>query len=308
MKVGQFINKAAHTVGKNSPLILTVAGVIGLGSTAVLAYKASKKVEVITERIEESREQEEKIAHLELLDQMDALDAQGQYELDEARAEYQPVSRPEVVKDIAGAVALPVVVGLLSVASIALSYHVLTNRNNMLATALGAAVAEHHYYKSRVQEMVTEEQYRELETPVRREEGDFKDADGKKIKEPVFSQVDHRSMTGEWFDQSSEHTVDDHSYNLMFIKAAADKLDSKMFRKGYLRMNEVFDELGFARTRLGESMGWTKGMDNTFELETTVTNVLVSDQGEEFVRPEIYINWPTPKPIYNEVDYEGRYA
>lgn len=306
MKVGQFINKAAHTVGKNSPLILTVAGVIGLGSTAVLAYKASKKVEVITERIEESREQEEQIARLEILEANNVLDAEGQYELDEVRAEYQPVSRPEVVKDIAGAVALPVVVGLLSVASIALSYHVLTNRNNMLATALGAAVAEHHYYKSRVQEMVTEEQYRELETPVRREDGNFKDEDGKKVADPVFSKVDHRSMTGEWFDQSSEYTVDDHSYNLMFVKAAADKLEGKMFRKGYVRLNEVFDELGLARTRLGESMGWNQS--DSFGLETTVTNIRVTDQGEEFVRPEIYISWPTPKPIYNDVDYDGRYA
>lgn len=306
MKVGQFINKAAHTVGKNSPLILTVAGVIGLGSTAVLAYKASKKVEVITERIEESRELEDKITKLEVLDQMNSLDAGGQFELDEARAEYQPVSRPEVVKDIAGAVALPVVVGLLSVASIALSYHVLTNRNNMLATALGAAVAEHHYYKSRVQEMVTEEQYRELETPVRREDGNFKDEDGKKVTDPVFSKVDHRSMTGEWFDQSSEYTVDDHSYNLMFVKAAAEKLEGKMFRKGYVRLNEVFDELGLARTRLGESMGWNQS--DSFGLETTVTNIRVTDQGEEFVRPEIYISWPTPKPIYNDVDYDGRYA
>ena len=306
MKVGQFVSKAAHTVGKNSPLILTVAGVIGLGSTAVLAYKASKKVEVITEKLEESRELEDKIAHLEVLDQMNSLDAGGQFELDEARAVYQPVSRPEVVKDIAGAVALPVVVGLLSVASIALSYHVLTNRNNMLATALGAAVAEHHYYKSRVQEMVSEEQYRELETPVRREEGNFKDEDGKKVKDPVFSKVDRRSMTGEWFDQSSEYTVDDHSYNLMFVKAAAEKLEGKMFRKGYVRLNEVFDELGLARTRLGESMGWNQS--DSFGLETTVTNIRVTDQGEEFVRPEIYISWPTPKPIYNDVDYEGRYA
>lgn len=306
MKVGQFVSKAAHTVGKNSPLILTVAGVIGLGSTAVLAYKASKKVEVITEKLEESRELEDKITKLEVLDQMNSLDAGGQFELDEARAEYQPVSRPEVVKDIAGAVALPVVVGLLSVASIALSYHVLTNRNNMLATALGAAVAEHHYYKSRVQEMVSEEQYRELETPVRREDGNFKDEDGKKVTDPVFSKVDHRSMTGEWFDQSSEYTVDDHSYNLMFVKAAAEKLEGKMFRKGYVRLNEVFDELGLARTRLGESMGWNQS--DSFGLETTVTNIRVTDQGEEFVRPEIYISWPTPKPIYNDVDYDGRYA
>ena len=47
MKVGQFVSKAAHTVGKNRPLILTVAGVIGLGSTAVLAYKASKKLKLL---------------------------------------------------------------------------------------------------------------------------------------------------------------------------------------------------------------------------------------------------------------------
>lgn len=308
MKVAQFLNKAGHTVAKNSPLILTAAGVIGLGTTAVLAYKSAKKIEVITEKVEEAREQEDQLEKLTILEEMDQLDAEGQYELDDLRQTFEPVSRPEVVKDIAGAVALPVVVGLLSVTSIALSYHVLTNRNNMLATALGAAVAEHRYYKSRVKEIVSEEEYNRLEVPVERTTMTTTTKSGKEKTEDVDAQVNRRSMIGEWFDNSSEYTVDDHSYNLLFIEAAKNKLENKMFRKGYIRLNEVFDELGFARTRLGESMGWNQS--DVFDIDTQITNVKVVDEqsGEEFVRPEIYITWPTPKPIYNDVDYEGRYS
>lgn len=306
MKVGQFLNKAGHTVAKNSPLILTVAGVVGLGSTAVLAYKSAKKIEVITEKVEEAREQEERLDQLTVLEEMDRLDADTQFELDDLRETFEPVSRPEVAKDIAGAIALPVITGIASIACIALSYRVLTNRNNLLATALGAAVAEHRYYKERVREIVSEEEYDRLEVPVERTKMTKVNKNGKETEVDVDAQVNRRSLVGEWFDNSSEYTVDDHSYNLMFIESARSKLEGKLFRKGYIRLNEVFDELGFGRTRMGESFGWNTG--DSFDLDVKITNVMVTDQGEQFVRPEIYIAWPTPKPIYNDVDYEGRYA
>ena len=40
------LNNINNVVGKHSPLILTAAGVVGVGATAVFSYKAAKKMEV----------------------------------------------------------------------------------------------------------------------------------------------------------------------------------------------------------------------------------------------------------------------
>ena len=64
VKIVRGLNNISHAVGKHSPLILTAAGVVGLGATAVFSYKAAKKMEVVVEEMEEARVIEEKIAAL----------------------------------------------------------------------------------------------------------------------------------------------------------------------------------------------------------------------------------------------------
>ena len=49
------LNTVSKTVAKNSPVLLTVGGVVGLGATAYFSYKSAKKVETIVENIEDKR-------------------------------------------------------------------------------------------------------------------------------------------------------------------------------------------------------------------------------------------------------------
>ena len=264
------LNKVSKTVAKNSPVLLTVGGVVGLGATAYFSYKSAKKVETIVENIEDKR------AH----------------EIE--------VDRLEVVKDIAGAVALPVVVGIASVTCIALSYRIQNNRIVSLGAALATATAEQVYFERKFRRDYGEDEYRKFRTPVSRQMVKGVNEDGEEVEEEVVTKDEQASLTGIWFDKSSEYTRDDHDYNQEFIRQAEDKLQRKLFMKGTMLMNEMNDILGLPRTKFGGVMGWTAG--SGFGLHRTVTVIKDPKTGE--MRPEIYIQWTRPKNVFDTVEYE----
>lgn len=296
MKLVQTLNKVAQTVGKHSPLILTVAGVAGLGATAVFSYKSAKKVEVIVEGVEKRREQETTIN--ELLDH--ELDKDGIHELSELQESFVPVDRFVVARDLTGAVALPVATGVLSIVAIALSYHIQNNRIVNLAAALATASAERAFYRNKYKDQYGEEQYNKFYTPTKRETHQVTNSKGKKEDLEVETKQDINSLHGQWFDQSTEYTSDDHDYNLAYIREIESKMSLRLFRKGFLRLNEVNEAIGFPRSRSGELVGWSTA-DN-FVLDTEVTQCMNRQTHE--LEPQIYVKWATPKYIYDTVEYE----
>lgn len=266
------LNNINNVVGKHSPLILTAAGVVGLGATAVFSYKAAKKMEVVVEDLENARE-----LGLE-------------------------VDRVELGKKIIGALALPVTTGVLSITAIALSYRIQNARIGALAAAFATATAEHQFYKNKYSETYGEEKTKAFYTPTTVTKREVTDEDGNvsTVLEETKNDID--TIHGVWFDKSTNYASDDHTYNMRFIRSCEEVLTNKMFSSGWLRMNEVFDKLGLERTRAGELFGWHVGGTNGFHIDTQVTNVLDQVTGE--VRPEIYLKWSQPEYIYDNVEYK----
>lgn len=305
MKIMKSVYKVGNVIAKHSPILLTVGGVLGIGATAVLSYKAAAKVEVITEKIEKSNFGEQEIQELEeQLNTQTVRLSDEEYEeikcdLELTKKNHQLYTKKEVVRDIAGAVALPVLTGIASLACITLSYYIQNNRIVNLASALATATAERHYYKNKYAEQHGEEAAKTFYTPTQDGEVETTDAKGKTKKVKGKMKADIPSLHGEWFDKSTEYVSDDHDYNMAFINSVTSKMDLKMFQKGSLTMNEVFDELGLQRTRGGALMGWSVGTG--FNLYTEVTNVLNKYTGEEEL--QIYVKWPTPVSIYDVIEF-----
>lgn len=318
-KVGKFA-KATRFLGNNSPLILTVAGVIGLGATAYLSYKSAKRVNEIVEDMETAREDEEVIKDLQVkvndYTEMSAkisLSPEQEAEFRQLKEDlesyngHQPVDRIEIGKKLLAATAAPLITGVASILCISFSYRILSGRNGALSAALTAAVGEHAYYRKRVKENVSEDVYSRIETPIETKKVKFTDAKGKEQDAEIDEIQYRRGLTGEWFDQSGEYAGDDHSYNLQFVQHAERKLSDKLFRRGYLRLNEVYDELGYSRTQAGEALGWSVGT-HPFTLESLVTNVkIMTDEGPGW-QPEIFTQWSMPGSIYDQTEYDGRYS
>lgn len=305
MKIIQGLNKVAKGMTKHSPLILTIGGVVGLGATAVLSYKARSKVEVIVDNLEAKREEEARIEELQTtlntMASADITDSDMVSELAVLEQDFVPLSKAEVVKDLAGAVALPVVTGVASLACITLSWYIMNNRLLTVSGALATATAEHVYYKRRVADRYGDEVAEELSTPVRNEKRMVRNENtGKEKEQEVSVREELQSLEGEWFDQSCEYTADDHSYNVHFVNAVKDKLENQFTRNGSLLLNQVYDALGLPRTKTGALMGWSGA---GFAITPATVKTLNEDTG--FLEPQLYVKWTRPSYIYDQMNMDA---
>lgn len=307
-KATRGIKKAEKLAVKHSPLALTVTGVIGLGATAYLAYKSAHKIEAITDDIEERQRTAERmddiIEEIQASKDMDPISVDVDHlreindELKELEADFKPVDRRETIYRLGKAVAAPVATGVLSVCAIALSYYIQNNRILNLAASLATATAENAFFEKKYRETYGDDKYEEFITPTEEQEIE-KDGKSKKIKVQA-----KRDGNGRWFSESNEYASDDHDYNRQFIRTVEDRMQDKLFRNGYLVLNDVLDQLGFERSRAGALAGWS--VENDFKLSQVVTNVTDPETGE--MNPQIYISWPKPRYIYDDVSYSGRYG
>jgi DNA-binding protein YbaB len=308
VKVQRSFSKVRHTTVKYSPEILTGVGIVGLGATAYFAYKSAKKVEIITDDLENRRKIEEEIEALK--DQIAQAARDGQDEKEVELKEqlsvmskgFEPVSRPEVVRDLAGAVAKPVLTGGLSICAIALSYYIQHHRIMALAGAFASATLEREVFEKRFKEKYGEKQWEEFSEPT--EEEQVVDKKGKEKTIKVKSKKDPSGLYGRWFDESSEYTADDLTYCAAFIDAQSTAMEDKMFRNGYIVLNDVLDKLGFERTRMGAFVGWDASQN--FEIKRRTTTVTNPVTGE--IETQIFVHWPKPKYVFDEIDYDGRYS
>jgi len=274
MTIKQTFAKVGHTLAKHSPAIFTGVGVVGLGATAYLAYKSRDKVEAVVQDIEEKRDNEEEI------------------------------NKVEVAKAIAEAIYLPVTVGALSITAILMSHKIQRNRILTLSGALAAQQARNIYFEKKYRKQHGDEAYAKFITPTDEVEVETVGKGGKtKITvQEVKKDIDH--TIGQWYDESSEYTSDDHTYNVAFIDSINERMQTILFQRGTLLLNEVREALGFERIRAGALLGWTT--QDSFEIEKVVTMLGDEEMGE--LKEQIWVTWSRPRYIYDEVEFNGRYS
>lgn len=275
MNLKQTFQKVGHSVAKHSPAIFTTAGVVGLGATAYLAYKSRDKVQAVVENIEAKREAGEE------------------------------VNKMEVVKDLVEATYLPISVGVLSVGSILMSHQIQRKRILTLSGVLAAEQARNIYFETKYKKQHGEEAFREFTTPTEEFEHVEVGKNGKEkiTVEKVKKDIDH--TIGQWYDESQEYASDDHAYNVAFIQAVNDRMQTLLFQRGSLLLNEVREALGFERIRAGALLGWTT--HDNFDIEFNVMSMFDETVGEK--RDEIWVTWTRPRYIYDEVELGGgRYS
>lgn len=274
MKIKQLLSKTGMKIKKNSPAILTGVGVIGLGATAYLAYRSRKKVEAVVVNIEEARDNGEE------------------------------VNKMEVVRDLTEALYLPITVGALSVTSIIMSYRIQNNRIAVLAGALATTQAQNLWFESKYRKQHGEEAYQKFITPIEEEvhEEEGKNGKTKQTVTQVKKEIDQ--TIGQWYDESSEYVSDDHTYNIAYIESVSEKLNTLLFQRGHLMLNEVREAMGFERIRAGALLGWSSG--DIFNVDKIVT--VMKEEDSEELKEQIWVTWSRPRYIYEEIDFTGRYS
>ncbi len=279
MSMKKVFGKVAMSVKKNSPAIFTGVGVVGLGATAYLAYKSRDKVEAVVEEIERKNE-----LNIE-------------------------VNKGEVAKDIAEAIYQPVLVGAASITCILLAHRIQHKRILTLAGALAVEQSRNIYFEKKYRKQYGDEAYHKFIAPTDEVEHVETGKNGKEkiTVQEVKKDIDH--TIGQWYSDSKEYASDDHSYNMALIDSVNERMQTILFQRGTLTLNEVREALGFERIRAGALLGWTSA-DN-FEIEKVVTMLKDVDENNNEVgelKEQIWVTWSRPRYIYDEVEFNGRYS
>lgn len=274
MKIKQLVNKVVMKTKKNSPAILTGVGIIGLGATAYLAYKSRNKVEAVVLDIEECRD--------------NGIE----------------VNKVEVAQEITKALAPAILVGSLSVASIVLSYRIQNNRIAILASSLAASQAQQLFFESKYRKEHGEEAYAKFMAPTEKHTEITTDGKGKTKEKVTEVKAELDKTIGQWYEDSSEYVSDDHGYNIAMIESITERLETTLFQRGTLLLNEVREAFGFDRIRAGALLGWTSG--DIFNIEKIVT--IMNDEDSDELKEKIWVTWARPRYIHEEVEFNGRYS
>lgn len=261
MKKTELMTKATrafHRTGlkirKHSPEILVVTGVIGTAVAAVMACKATLKV---NEVLDNTKENIEKIHEAT---EKGCTAAGADYSEEDSKKDLTTVyvqTGWEFVKLYGPSVA----VGALSATAILAGHNILRKRNVAIAAAYTALDTSFKDYRGRVVERFGKELDRELRYNIKTEEVDkiVVNEDGSEsVTKETIEVIDpnNYSPDAKFFDVGNEYWEKDPELNLMFLRRQQAWANDKLKDRGHLFLNEVYDMLGLPRTARGQQVGW----------------------------------------------------
>jgi len=235
--------KAALKTRKNSPHIFFGAGLGGAAIATVMACKATLKAEPMLDQIRA---------------EVDATKARGPYA--SQREETQAVAGVYVrgVAQLGKVYGPSLLVGGLSVAALTGAHVQLTRRNTALMGTLAATMASFNQYRERVREVLGVEKEKDLFNGV--ENQTVKHPDGSKELVKVRTRPG-LSLYAKQFDRSNPNWQKNAEMNRAFIQIKQDIANHDLNARGYVFLNDVYEALGFERTKAGQHVGWVRNGD-----------------------------------------------
>ncbi|MDO4292097.1 MAG: DUF6353 family protein [Eubacteriales bacterium] len=278
-------NKTGLKIRKASPEILVVAGVVGVVASAVMACRATTKVNKVLDETKET---------------IDAIHEATEKKVTKANEDYTPEDAKNDLRITYLHTGLKfvrlygpsVLLGTVSIASILGSHHILYKRNRGLAAAYTGLLTGYKEYRSRVIERFGEAVDKELKYNIKAQKFEEISVDsetGKETKAKITVNVADPNTYSEYarfYDDGCKCWEKDPEYNLVFLKAQQQYANDKLHADGYLFLNDVYDMLGIPRTKAGQVVGWIYDEKNPV--------------GDNFVDFGIYdINRPSNRDFVN---------
>lgn len=247
------LHKVGFKFKKHSPEILVVAGVVGTVASAVMACKATLKVNDI---LEETKAEIEKVKTVVA----DETISEEKYSEQDAKKDLAIIYAHTGIKFVK-LYGPSIILGTLSITGILASNNILRKRNIALAAAYKAIDTGFKEYRSRVVERFGEELDKELRYNVKAKEIKEKvvDENGKEktVKKTInVADPNFYSVYARCYDDGCKGWVKDSEYNLMFLRNTQSFMNEKLRAQGYLFLNDVYDALCIPRSKAGQVVGW----------------------------------------------------
>lgn len=250
MEMKKIINKVKFNVVKHSPEILMGLGIAGVITSTVLACRSTLKVQEILDYKEENMNNIKEVLAEERED----------YTEEDARKDKTIIMTTTAIR-IMKLYIPSVIIGAGSIACLLESHNVMRNRNAGLAAALAATTESFKQYRERVTEKYGDEVDKEMRYGIKKEK---KEKDGKKTKEEIVVGCDEKELSGyaRYFNENNVNWSDDPQFNLMFLRQNQNWANDKLISQGYLYLNDVYEALGFPKSKAGQVVGWVYDPNN----------------------------------------------
>ena len=230
MKFKAILGTVNFTLKKYSPEILLGVGIVGVVGSTVLACKATLQAEAI---LDEHAEKKERIDDCVLLRDTSEVDYPVEAEKQDRR-----VLMFSTAGKFIRLYGPPVTLMAVSIGCILGAHHIMKKRNVALMAA-----------------------YKVLENGQKRTivdaDGTEHEQDGINLHLSGFARSfapERPDQMGSWEGSTQWSKV--HEYNLDFLNAKADHFNNMLLTKGFVTINDVYSELGFAPTEAGMICGW----------------------------------------------------
>lgn len=252
--VTRAFGKAKLQLKKHSPEILVISGVVGTVAAGVMACKATTKASDILEEMHESMDQIHKV------NKMAEENENISYDENDLKKDTTMVYVQTGVK-FAKLYGPSLAVGILSITSILVGHNILRKRNLALAAAYTTVSNSFKAYRGRVVDRFGKDLDRELRYDVKAKEVEetVVDENGNEttVKNTV-NVIDPNQISdfARIFDDGNIGWEKDAEHNLAFLKMQQNYANDILQTRGYLFLNEVYDMLGFNRTKAGQVVGW----------------------------------------------------
>ena len=252
------VHKVGFKLQRKSPEILVGLGIIGAVTSAVLACKATTKAGKIIEEANDT------ISTIHQASENGMTNAGETYSDQDCKKDLA-VAYVQIGVKFAKLYAPSVLLGAASITSILASHNIMKKRNVALAAAYAAVDKSFKDYRGRVLERFGEQVEKELRYNIKAQEIEETVTDGKGKEKQVKKTADvaeagwdpsKYSPYAKIFDESHPDWRKDAEQNRYYLQALQAQATDKLRAQGHLFLNEVYDMLGFKRTKAGSAVGW----------------------------------------------------
>jgi hypothetical protein len=237
---------------KHSPVILFSAGVIGVVAAAVMASRATLKLDgVLTEHQETTAKMQFNAEHL------------VDYTEDMHRHD-KMVLLAHTSGKITKLYAPGVAVGLLSICALTGSHIILNRRNLSLTAAYAALDRGFQSYRERVVKELGHDKDDEFKHGYEERTVAVDTKDGTTTETIRTAGPGSKSPYSRYFDEGASEWKRDAEDNRIFLQYQQNYWNDYLQAHGHVFLNQIYKALGLEPSRAGQSVGWAlgEGRDN----------------------------------------------
>lgn len=238
------VARQAFKARQNSPTLLFGAGITGMTCSTILACRSTLRLEEVMSKTN---------TDLELAKTLEPEDP-ADY-TDEDRKKDIAVIYIRGAGTLVKLYAPSVLLGAASIAALTKSHSILKDRNLALTAAYVTVAEAFERYRGKVVDKYGENTDRDLFYETEKVSV-VDEKTGKKVTRTRINPDEVPSQYARFFDELSSEWQPQSEYNYTFLRCKQNWFNDLLTMKGYVLLNQVYEELGLLPTSAGAVVGW----------------------------------------------------